>query len=79
MLEKFDIAVDIEKETVKVTITKELMKDPLMPKNIPIDMIFFMFWTSSALGDRMSYINVVQTVTLASHIDVRMNHGLTDD
>ena len=45
-----------------------------MPKNIPINIIFFLFWTSAPLGDEVSYMNVVYTMTLASEINVKMNY-----
>jgi len=44
-----------------------------IPKNIPIDMIFFLFWSSSELSNKVSYMNVVQTVTLAQRIDVQLD------
>ena len=46
-----------------------------MPKNIPIDMIFILFWSSSALENAESYMNIVYTVTLATDIQVKMNYG----
>jgi len=45
-----------------------------MPKNIPIDMIFSLFWSSSALENAESYMNIVYTVTLATEIQVKMNY-----
>lgn len=51
------------------------MKDPAMPKNIPINIIFYLFWSSAERGDQISYMNVVYTVTLASRIDVKIDYG----
>lgn len=46
-----------------------------MPKNIPINIIFYLFWSSAERGDQISYMNVVYTVTLASRIDVKIDYG----
>ena len=50
------------------------MTEPTMPKNIPINIIFFLFWSSAQLQDRVSYMNVVYTMTLASEIKVKMDY-----
>ena len=44
-----------------------------MPKNIPSDVIFYLFWKSAELDDRLSYMNVVYTVTIASEMNVAMS------
>jgi len=54
----------------KVIIPSEVLKNPDMPKNIPIDMIFVIFWSSSELDNAESYMNIVYKVTLSTEITV---------
>jgi hypothetical protein len=39
-----------------------------MPKNIPIDLIFYAYWTSDT--NPSSYMNIVYELTLVSKIEV---------
>ena len=50
-----------------------MLNSPVVPKNIPSDVIFYLFWTSAELDDRLSYMNVVYTVTIASEFNVIMS------
>lgn len=45
-----------------------------MPKNLPINIIFYLFWESSSTEvlDPVSYMNVIYTLTLAEKINVDM-------
>ena len=53
-----------------------------MPKNIPIDFIFVVGWTSEVEidgnKDTEPYMNIVYTVTLASEIKVNYETNLGD-
>lgn len=41
-----------------------------MTKNIPIDLIFYLFWKVNDGSDRTSYMNILYRVTLVEKIDV---------
>ena len=43
----------------------ELLRTPAIPKNIPLDIIFYLFWSSATLEDKISYMNVVYSLTIA--------------
>ena len=57
----------------KITVSKQMLNSPVVPKNIPSDVIFYLFWQSAELDDRLSYMNVVYTVTIASEFNVVMS------
>lgn len=42
-----------------------------MLKNVPVDMIFYLFWNVDDNSGRESYMNILYTVTIASRIDVK--------
>ena len=56
-------------------IPSAVLENPDMPKNIPIDMIFIIFWSSSELKNEESYMNIVYKVTLSTEINVDMQYG----
>jgi len=70
---KFDVDFNSDNESFQVTLPKSVMADPAMPKNIPINIIFFLFWSSAEKNDGVSYMNVVYTLTLVSEINVKMD------
>jgi len=43
-----------------------------MPKNIPIDLIFYAYWTSNTMPT--SYMNIVYQLTLVSKIEVMFDY-----
>ena len=51
--------------------------DVQMPKNLPINIIFYVFWDadSNELDRKVSYMNVVYTLTLATQINVSIDYG----
>lgn len=59
-----------------------MLRDRDMPKNIPIDFIFVVGWTSEVEidgnKDTEPYMNIVYTVTLASEIKVNYETNLGD-
>ena len=56
-----------------MTAPVSLLNSAGVPKNIPSDIIFYLFWSSVELNDRISYMNIVYSVTLASEIGVSMS------
>lgn len=54
-----------------------MINDSQLPKNLPINIIFYLFWKSDSdkLEEKVSYMNVVYTLTLATKINVIMKYG----
>lgn len=54
-----------------------MINDSQLPKNLPINIIFYLFWKSDSdkLREKVSYMNVVYTLTLATKINVIMDVG----
>lgn len=54
-----------------------MINDSQLPKNLPINIIFYLFWKSDSdkLKEKVSYMNVVYTLTLATKINVIMKYG----
>lgn len=69
-IEQEQVSYDFNSESFKLKIPKDVQHDPKMIKNIPIQMIFTLFWQINSGDGGYSYMNVMYDITLASKIDI---------
>ena len=68
--DQIDVQYDNDSEQFKVNIPASLQNDAKMIKNIPIEMIFTVFWKIEGEEDSYAYMSVIYRVTFISEITI---------
>ena len=70
VIDQIDVKYDTDSQQFKVNIPASLQNDAKMIKNIPIDMIFTVFWKIEGEEDSYAYMSVIYRVTFISEIKI---------